>query len=163
MDFIQYKGDPSIRGNLLFQTRSASVLDENIDEAIAFCVDLMLNRGVHHVMLHFSSNRAVVWLTESPLEYLLIDHAEMLSDAALKRYPKKNYPKNAAVPAASIETIFAIFKKLRLADENVYLRTGTLNLFNGIVGLTFSCDGTHYVDHSSFVSEYAALALGTAA
>jgi hypothetical protein len=32
-----------------------------------------------------------------------------------------------------------------------YLRSGTLNIFNGIVGLTFSCDGTHYIPYAEFL------------
>ena len=30
-------------------------------------------------------------------------------------------------------------------DETLYLRSGSLNIFNGMVGLTFSCDGSHYM------------------
>jgi hypothetical protein len=38
-----------------------------------------------------------------------------------------------------------MFRKLRFADDNVYLRAGSLNIINGMVGLNFSCDGSHYM------------------
>ncbi|MCK7471133.1 MAG: hypothetical protein MZU95_10405 [Desulfomicrobium escambiense] len=31
------------------------------------------------------------------------------------------------------------FKALRFADETIYLRSGSINVMNGMVGLTFSC------------------------
>jgi hypothetical protein len=36
-------------------------------------------------------------------------------------------------------------------DEMFYLRSATLNIFNGIVGLTFSCDGSHYIPYDEFL------------
>ena len=44
------------------------------------------------------------------------------------------------------------FRELRFIDENIYLRSGSLNIFNGIVGLNFSCDGSHYIPWSEFLS-----------
>jgi len=34
---------------------------------------------------------------------------------------------------------------LRMADETIYPRMASINLFNGMVRLTFSCEGTHYM------------------
>ena len=36
-------------------------------------------------------------------------------------------------------------------DENVYLRAASLNVINGMVGLTFSCDGSHYIPAAEFL------------
>ena len=44
------------------------------------------------------------------------------------------------------------FRALRLMDEMFYLRSATLNIFNGIVGLTFSCDGSHYIPYDEFLA-----------
>ncbi len=43
--------------------------------------------------------------------------------------------------------------RLRLTDETVYLRNAAINLVNGMINLTFSCDGTHYIDHKTFFAE----------
>ena len=36
--------------------------------------------------------------------------------------------------------------------KNVYLRSSSLNLINGMVGLTFSCDGSLYINYEEFLS-----------
>jgi hypothetical protein len=43
------------------------------------------------------------------------------------------------------------FKQLRLKDPQIYLRSGSLNVVNGIVGLNFSCDGSHYMSCNDFL------------
>ena len=45
------------------------------------------------------------------------------------------------------------FQMLRFMDENIYLRSGSLNIFNGVVGLNFSCDGSHYMDYREFLEK----------
>ena len=40
----------------------------------------------------------------------------------------------------------------RVADEQIYLRAGSLNLINGMVGLNFSCDGSHYLSARDFLN-----------
>ena len=43
------------------------------------------------------------------------------------------------------------FRELRLKDPQIYLRSGSLNVINGIVGLNFSCDGSHYINFDEFL------------
>jgi hypothetical protein len=38
-------------------------------------------------------------------------------------------------------------------DETIYLRSGSLNIINGIVGLNFSCDGSHYMPVEDFLEK----------
>jgi hypothetical protein len=38
-------------------------------------------------------------------------------------------------------------------DETIYLRSGLLNIFNGMIGLTFSCDGSHYMPWQEFLDK----------
>jgi hypothetical protein len=35
----------------------------------------------------------------------------------------------------------------------LYLGTGSLNVVDGMVGLTFSCDGTHYLPDGEFLDK----------
>jgi hypothetical protein len=55
------------------------------------------------------------------------------------------------------------FRELRFADENIYLRIGTLNIYNGKVGLTFSCDGSHSISVKEFLDKGFAYWVGSAA
>ena len=43
-------------------------------------------------------------------------------------------------------------RELRLADQTIYLRSASINIFNGMVSLTFSCDGTHYMSCDEFLN-----------
>ena len=49
--------------------------------------------------------------------------------------------------------MFQQFKALRFADDTIYLRSGSLNVINGMVGLTFSCDGSHYMPVEEFLAK----------
>ncbi|MGB5340156.1 MAG: hypothetical protein WBO06_13805, partial [Gammaproteobacteria bacterium] len=49
-----------------------------------------------------------------------------------------------------IKRIFREFRRLRMTDQTIYLRNGSINLINGMINMGFSCDGTHYIDHKTF-------------
>jgi hypothetical protein len=147
----QIKGDPSIRGTVFHQTRSDSEMDKHIETIMGVVAELMLYHGIFHVMLHFSSSRAVIWVMEDPYRYRLLDIKELIDPDICLAYPRTPYSKNALIPAEQIRTVLDSFQALRLMDEMFYLRSATLNIFNGIVGLTFSCDGSHYIPYDEFL------------
>lgn len=141
----QLKGDPAIRGGLFAQKRAQSLMDDNLDIVLPLMGELMSERGIFHGKLHFSSSRATIWLLDDPFNYRLLDSADLLDPDICLAYPRRPYPDGAAVPRETIAAVLDMFAKLRFADETIYLRAGSLNLFNGMVSLNFSCDGTHYV------------------
>ncbi|MCX7897540.1 MAG: hypothetical protein N2441_06675 [Rhodocyclaceae bacterium] len=149
----QIKGDPSIRSTVFHQARVESELDRRMDAAIGVLVELMRYHGVYHVMLHFASSRAVIWQIDDPLRYRLLSLEELTDPDTCLAYPRHPYPAEALVPEEAVLRVFELFKALRLMDETFYLRSGTLNLYNGIVGLTFSCDGSHYVPCEDFLAQ----------
>lgn len=148
----QIKGDPSIRGTVFHQTREDSEMDRHLDTVLSVVEELMLDHGVFHVMLHFSSSRAVIWLMDDPYRYRLLDIDALTYPDSCLAYPKRSYPVDALVPAQQVREVLEGLRKLRFMDEMFYLRSGTLNIFNGIVGLTFSCDGSHYIPYDEFLS-----------
>lgn len=156
----QIKGDPSIRGTVFHQTRSESEMDRHIDTVMGVVDELMVDHGIYHIMLHFSSSRAVCWVMDDPYRYRLLDIQTMINPDSCLAYPKQPYPANALVPAKRIRAILDGMRSLRYMDDTFYLRTGTLNVFNGIVGLTFSCDGSHYVPYDEFLKMDVAFWLG---
>ena len=149
----QIKGDPSIRGTVFHQTRSDSIIDQKLDTILSVIEELMTDRGIFHVILHFSSNRAIIWLMDDPYRYRLLDIDELTDPDICLAYPRRNYPDDAIVPVDKIRPILDGFKQLRFMDEMFYLRSGTVNIFNGIVGLTFSCDGSHYIPYDEFLNK----------
>lgn len=148
----QIKGDPSIRDTVFHQSRAESTLDRHLDTVIGVVEELMVYHGVYHVILHFSSNRAVLWEMSDPYRYRLLDIEALIDPDICLAYPRKAYPPDALVPRERIRAVLDLFRQLRYMDEMFYLRSGTLNVFNGIVGLTFSCDGSHYIPHDEFLN-----------
>jgi hypothetical protein len=72
------------------------------------------------------------------------------SDVCLA-FPKRPYFHRNVVVKDEICNVFKQFRALRFADETIYLRSGSLNLVNGFIGLNFSCDGTHYLTYKEFL------------
>lgn len=150
--WLQLRGDPSIRGTVFHQQRSESDLDRHLRTVTGVVEELMCERGVYHVILHFSSSRAVVWTLDDPYRYRLLDIAALTDPDICLAFPRHPYPAGVLVSAAQAREVLGRFKGLRLMDDMFYLRSGTLNLFNGLVGLTFSCDGSHYIPHEEFLA-----------
>ncbi|MCW8826257.1 MAG: PDC sensor domain-containing protein [Gammaproteobacteria bacterium] len=148
----QLKGDPAIRGTLFSQKRIDSAMDKDIDTVLPQIETLMKYHGVFQVNLHFSSSRSTVWFTESPHKYRLLD-TEMLTKPDLSlTYPIHQYPDDAKIRESEISDIIRTFHELRLSDDVIYLRSASINIFNGLISLTFSCDGTHYLPHSDLLN-----------
>lgn len=147
----QLKGDPAIRSTVFQQRRVESELDRRIDDVLAMLEALMVNHGVFHGKLHFSSSRATIWLVDDPYRYRLLDLATLVDPDICLVYPQREYPADAMVPPEQIRPILQGLRELRFADESIYLRGGSLNIFNGMVALTFSCDGSHYMPYAEFL------------
>lgn len=159
-EWRQLRGDPSIRSQVFHQTRAESQMDRHLDTVLGVVEELMTDHGMHHIMLHFSSSRAVYWTVDDPYRYHLLDIAALTNPDICLAFRKQPYPENALVPKGRIRAILDALRSLRFVDETFYLRTGTLNIFNGIVGLTFSCDGSHYVPWDEFLQMDVATWLG---
>ncbi len=158
----QVKGDPAIRGGLFAQTRAQSLVDDHLDVVLPLMTELMTERGIFHGKLHFSSSRASIWLMSDPYSYRLLDAADLLDPDTCLAYRHAPYPDCAQVPRDSIPAIFAMFRDLRFADETIYLRSGSLNICNGLVSMNFSCDGTHYARYDEVLGRGIGFWLGGA-
>lgn len=149
----QLRGDPVIRRNLFYQQRVDSIMDDNIDDTLDTMRELIIDFGVFSGELYFSRSRAIVWHRDDPFTYHLLTANEMTTPNIFLAYPKLPYFERAQVPPSAIKPIFDMFKELRFADDNVYLRSGSLNIVNAMVGLNFSCDGSHYMRFDKFLDE----------
>ena len=148
----QLKGDPAIRGHVFQQCRIQSRLDERIDMILPVFEELVTENGVFHFKIHFSSSRATLWLLDDPYRFQLLEFDELADPDVCLAFPHTPYPDDAVVPRKQIRPILDTFRHLRFADETIYLRSGSINIFNGIVGLNFSCDGSHYIPAEQFLA-----------
>lgn len=147
----QIKGDPAIRKNLFQQERVTSAMDERLTEVNDIITDLLVHRGIFHAKLHYSGSRATLWLYSDPHRYRLHVLEEIINPSVCLAYPRTAYPADAIVSKELIKRVFSGFRILREADNTIYLRAASLNIINGMVGLTFSCDGSHYMSVEEFI------------
>ena len=147
----QIKGDPSVRQTLFMQERAVSPMDEKIDDVLSTIDELVVDRGVFHTKIHFSSSRATLWLYDAPYRYRVHVLDEIINPSVCLAYPGRGYLQDAMIPSEEVSAILDRFKQLRMADETVYLRDGLLSVINGMVGIHFSCDGQHYMPYEEFL------------
>ncbi|MCU7842254.1 MAG: PDC sensor domain-containing protein [Candidatus Thiodiazotropha sp. (ex Monitilora ramsayi)] len=149
----QFKGDPAVRGTLFMQERIQSRLDEHIDSVHETIHALMADHGVFHCKVHYSSGRCSFWLMEDPYSYRIHGVEEIIDPDIALAYPLYAYPDRAKVTPGQIREVLDEFKALRFADETIYLRSASINIMNGMLGLTFSCDGSHYMPVEEFIDK----------
>ena len=157
----QFRGDASVRGTVFMQTRIQSQFDEHIDTAIEQIDRLMREHGVFHSKIHLSSGRCSFWLFDDPYNYRLHGVEEIIDPELCLAYPVRPYPASAKTPIGDVLKALKQFKALRYVDETFYLRSGSLNVMNDMVGLTFSCDGSHYMSVEEFLARDMSSWLGT--
>ena len=153
IDWRQIKGDPAIRSGVFLQNRIESPMDKNIDVAVAIIEELITERGMFQAVIHFSSSRATAWFMSDPFRYRMLDAEALGHPDVCLLYPAHVYPEDALIPRSRIISIMKAMKKLRLTDETFYLRSASINIFNGMISLTFSCDGSHYMSWQEFLDK----------
>jgi len=149
--WLQIRGDPSVRRFVFEQARVTNEFDAHLDEVLAHVEVLMLEHGVFHAKVHFSSGQVTLWLLHDPLRYRVHVKEEFLDPNFCLAYPCTTYADMAVVPTTAVPLVLAEFKRLRTMDPQIYLRSGSLNIVNGLVGLNFSCDGSHYLNYAEFL------------
>jgi len=159
--WLQMKGDPAIRGGLFAQQRVESPMDARIGEVLDLMTELVAAHGVFHAKLHFSSSRATLWLVDDPFRYRILDIEDLTDPGICLAYTTHAYPVDALIPLRRVGEVFRTFRQLRFMDETIYLRAGSVNIFNGMVGLNFSCDGSHYMPWNEFLDKSLSFWLGT--
>lgn len=159
-DWRQVKGDPAIRNLLFQQSRVESPMDCTIEPSLTILEELLSQRGIFQCQIHFSSSQATIWLTSDPFRYRILDHEALTDPDICLAYPCQAYPENALIPQNQIGQILELFKILRLSDETIYLRLSSINLINGMISLTFSCDGSHYMHYVELLQKNAGFWLG---
>ncbi len=136
---------------ILQQYRITSAFDKFMDEIEGILNKLISEHGVFHVMMHYASAQTLLWQMDKPYEYHLFDIEQLLDPNMYLTYPRRSYPSDAIVTPKQIQPLLKHFRRLRLGNENIYLRSGSLNVMNGSIGLTFSFDGSQYLSAEEFL------------
>ncbi|MFP4609679.1 MAG: PDC sensor domain-containing protein [Thiohalophilus sp.] len=161
-EWRQIKGDPAIRRLVFQQSRVESPLDKNMDQVMSILEELLTQNGIFQVQIHFASSQAIIWLTLDPYRYRLLDIDALTDPDICLAYPHESYPSLAQVQPDQIARILDTFKALRTTDNTFYLRQASINIFSGMISVTFSCDGTHYMRYDEFLEKSIAFWFGNA-
>jgi hypothetical protein len=152
--WLQIKGDASVRAQLFEQQRTPSLFDDAIDRLHEIVVGLLTRRGVFHLKIHYSSSQITCWFARDPFCYEKYVREAVFDAGFLERFPDADYAgKISLLNATDIRRLLDEFKRLRMTDQTVYLRNAAVNLINGMINMSFSCDGTHYIDYKTFLAK----------
>lgn len=150
--WLQIRGDPSVRRFLFEQQRVINEFDRKIDHVLERTELLLRDYGVFHAKIHFSSGQVTLWSLDDPLRYRVCVKEEFLEPELCRRRTQIPYSSLAVVPQSAIAPLLLTFKRLRTQDSQIYLRTGSINIINGVAGMTFSCDGSHYINYADLLA-----------
>lgn len=155
--WLQIKGDPSVRRFLFEQKREMSVFDQRIDDLMNVVESFLTMRGAFHAKIHFSSTQLTCWFYHDPYRYRVFVGEEIFQPGFLDQFAPAVYAEKPLIDSQAVRPVLEEFKRLRSTDETVYLRNASINLINGIIGMTFSCDGSHYIPYDEFYETVATL------
>ena len=149
--WLQIKGDPSVRAFLFQQRRVESLFDSQLDRIHEIVHELLTRKGAFHVKVHYSSSQLTCWFADDAYRYRVFVKEEVLEPGFLDQFRDCSIDHlQPLIDSEDMISILTEFKRLRTTDENIYLRNGSVNRVNGMIGMTFSCDGAHYIDHKTF-------------
>lgn len=149
--WLQIKGDPSVRSFLFQQSRVESLFDEHIDQIHKIVVELLTQKGAFHVKMHYSSSQLTCWFVDDAYRYRVFVKEEVLSPGFLDQFRELGVEHmQPLIDPGDTRAILKEFRRLRTTDQTIYIRDGSINRINGLIGMTFSCDGSHYIDHKTF-------------
>jgi hypothetical protein len=149
--WLQVKGDPMVREFLFAQQRVESLFDSHLDEIHRIVTTLLTRKGVFHCKVHYSSSQLSCWFCDDVYRYRIYVREEVLDPGFLNQFRDQTIEHlRPLLNEDDMACILGEFRRLRTTDETIYLRNGSINRINGMIGMTFSCDGTHYIDHRTF-------------
>ena len=149
--WLQVKGDPSVRAFLFQQSRVESLFDSELERVHEIVRVLLTRKGAFHVKVHYSSSQLTCWFCDDAYRYRVYVREEVLAPGFIDQFRDVSLDHlKPVIDAEDTRTILAEFSRLRMTDETIYLRNGSINRINGMIGMTFSCDGAHYIDHKTF-------------
>lgn len=149
--WLQIKGDPSVREFLFQQQRAESLFDTQLDRVHQIVQSLLTRKGVFHTKIHYSSSQLTCWFARDPFCYEKFVREQVFDEHFVESFSDSDYAgREPVITAPDITRILGEFRRLRITDQTIYLRNGSINMINGMINMSFSCDGTHYIEHRTF-------------
>jgi hypothetical protein len=145
-------GDPSIRDLMFHHKRTVSEMETQFESLRPIIKELILSRGIFHFKFHFSASRATLWHYDDPMRYQVILLEDMLQPSLCLAYDKRPLPEEISITDSILDGLFDLFFELRTSDDYLYVRSCSVNVVNGLVGLNLSWDSQHYLAIDEFLN-----------
>jgi hypothetical protein len=143
-------GIPSVR---VQRSNTGGRIEQYFDDIQGILYKLISEHGVFQFILHYTSMQVIIWQVDDPYQYQRYSIEQLLDPNMYLVYPRHPYLARAKISPPQVQEVLGRFHSLRLVDEQFYLRSGSLNIINGIVSLSFSHEGSLYVPVEIFLSK----------
>ncbi|MCK5876687.1 MAG: PDC sensor domain-containing protein [Candidatus Marithrix sp.] len=114
---------------------------------------LIIKHGVFHLMIHYLSSKVILWQIDDPCQYKLYSIEQILEPDMYLTYPQHSFPTQAKVSIEEIQLVLERFHILQLVNDEIYLRSASINIMNAMVSLSFSFSGSKYIPIDDFLHD----------
>ncbi|MBE9563227.1 MAG: PDC sensor domain-containing protein [Proteobacteria bacterium] len=112
---------------------------------------LISKHGVFHIMIHYLSSKVILWQIDDPYQYELYSIEQILEPDMYLTYPQCPFPSQAKVSIEEVQLVLERFHILQLVNDEIYLRSASINIMNAMVSLSFSFSGSKYIPIADFL------------
>ena len=112
---------------------------------------LISNYGIFHLMIHYLSNKVMLWQINNPYKYELYSIEQILDPDMYLTYSQCEYSSQAKTSIEEVQLVLERFQILQLVNDEVYLRSASINIMNAMVSLSFSFSGSKYMPIVDFL------------
>jgi len=124
--------------------------DNRLDELVAITKDLIINKGVFHLAIHFSSSQLICWTFDNPYSYQIYQAEEIFSDGFMHHFASLELKLHSDIKKDQVLPILKSLRTLREQPNGSELRNASIHMINGYIGVNFSCDDTRYINFKDF-------------
>ncbi|MDH5484285.1 MAG: hypothetical protein OEY43_03525 [Gammaproteobacteria bacterium] len=120
--------------------------DEQLDRLIDIAHQLILNKGVFHLQIHFAASQLTCWTFDNPYNYQVYQAEAVFDDNFQLLFSTLESNLYSTINKTQVLPVLKALKFLRERPEGSELRNASLHIMNGLVGLSFACDDTRYIN-----------------
>lgn len=119
--------------------------DDRMDEVLSIVEELILKRGVFHLVLHFSSSQITCSTFDNPYSFQLYTAEDVFSNVFMRQFVPGSSKIDTRIRHNQVRQILDTLKHLRNRKHGSELRNASLHIVKGCIGLGFACDDTRYI------------------
>ena len=118
-------------------------MNDSLDEVLAILNTLVCDHGAYYIHVNFSKAYMTIRFVDNPFSCRLYSVNEIMNRQFSLSYPQQSYLSHARLKQDSVSIVLGHFAVLSMTDDSIRLTAASLNIINGVVGLTFS-DGSSF-------------------